>query len=121
MAKMICKSCGCVFEDDEIVVKRMYLSGPYFPDSGYWDEDCQCPECGSARFEDAVQCEVCGAYKSSEDYEYDCEVCRDCMKDYVRKNPEEVWAFLKAEDVFGALSEYMSKKEVGKIVYKHSA
>lgn len=76
----ICLECGKVFEDPKLY-KEDLTPGGAFEGGAFMHEYYACPFCEGS-YRNAVRCDVCGEYVSTEDIEYvvDYNLCSKCYQ-----------------------------------------
>lgn len=92
----ICCDCGEVFEKSDCGSSREYV-GEFWGVDAYEDVAC-CPKCNSTCFDDALQCEDCGAWFSKNDLNNG--FCEDCLDD------------VSAKDCFDVAKSFDTKRNV---------
>ena len=97
--KFACNACGCVFDEDDILVveERHPYGESYAPEFFH----C-CPNCKECGIEEAEECSFCGEYHAPDNmYDGVCEECRKELKQRVAKAVFELFT----KDEFDALPD----------------
>lgn len=76
MGRFICKNCGKVLDEEDLVV-RLYSPETRYEPAEYTDPEC--PDCGSEDIWDAEECPICGEYYIKDDGGAICPDCEEAI------------------------------------------